>query len=51
VSDINKKENHPVWDVYDEARTARLNVRYYERQLASLRRKNISLEVIIALSV
>ena len=42
---------HPVWDVYDELRTARLNVRYYERQLSRLRCKNISIELILALSV
>ncbi len=43
--------NHPVWNLYEELRTARFNVRYYELQLSSLRRKNFIIEFVIALSV
>ncbi len=45
------KSKHPVWDVYDEYRTARLNVRYYEKQLSKLRRNNILVEIVLAVSV
>lgn len=48
---MNTNAKHPVWDVYDESRTARLNVRYYERQLNSIRRNNFLIELVIALSV
>lgn len=42
--------NHPVWDVYDEFRTARLNVRYYELRLKTLSRFNSFTEWILAIS-
>jgi hypothetical protein len=42
---------NPVWNLYDEYRTARLNVRYYERKLSSLRRNNLSVEFILAISI
>ncbi len=42
---------HPVWDVYDEARTARLNVHYYEHQFQSVARWNFWIELVLALSV
>jgi len=42
---------HPVWNLYDELRTARLNVRYYETKLSSVRRNNIIIEFVLALSV
>jgi len=41
---------HPVWSVYDEYRTARLNVRYYEKQLQRLKRNNFYIESIFAIS-
>jgi len=44
-------DDHPIWGLYDEYRTARFSVRYYERQLKSLRLRNIMIESIIALSV
>ena len=44
-------EEHPVWILYDELRTARLNVRYYEKQLSSIRRNNIIIEFVLALTV
>lgn len=51
MSEISTIAEHPIWDVYDEYRTARFNVRYYERQLSSLKRYNFSIELILALSV
>lgn len=44
-----RSQHHPVWDVYDEYRTARLNVRYYERQLDRMRRKSFWMEFALAL--
>lgn len=43
---VNK--HHPVWDVYDELRTARLNVLYYESQLKRLTRLNTTIEWLLA---
>lgn len=43
-------ENHPVWDVYNEYRTARLNIKYLGKQLIYLRRKNSIIEISLALS-
>lgn len=42
--------NHPVWDVYNEYRTARLNVRCYEMLLSWLERKNKWMEIVILFS-
>ncbi|MBI1910371.1 MAG: hypothetical protein HYS21_00035 [Deltaproteobacteria bacterium] len=42
--------NHPVWNVYDEYRTARLNVRYLEEQLKNLQKKNFWIEFSLAVS-
>jgi hypothetical protein len=39
---------HPVWDIYDEWRTARLNCKYYSAKLAALERSNFWLELVIA---
>jgi len=41
-------ENHPVWIVYDDLRTARLNVKYYECQLQKLQRVNTAMELCLA---
>lgn len=41
---------HPVWNVYDELRTARLNVYYYRRKLAVARRASMVQELVIAIS-
>ncbi|MBF0320479.1 MAG: hypothetical protein HQL01_11825 [Nitrospirae bacterium] len=46
----NDRENNPVWDVYDEYRTARLNVLGNEMQLKWLEKKNKWMEIIIAVS-
>ncbi|MGB8216620.1 MAG: hypothetical protein WCE94_04885 [Candidatus Methanoperedens sp.] len=43
-------KNHPVWDVYDELRTVKLNVRYYESKLKNLSTKNAYTEYILAIS-
>ncbi len=41
---------HPVWDIYDEYRTARLNVKINEYQLAIFKRYNFGIEFILALT-
>lgn len=41
---------HPVWDVYDEFRTARLNVRYYETRLERHKTANMWMDILIAVS-
>ncbi|MBF0556213.1 MAG: hypothetical protein HQK96_16965 [Nitrospirae bacterium] len=43
-------KKHPIWDVYDQYRTARLNVRCYEAQLRWVERKNKWMEIFIAVS-
>lgn len=45
-----KTEEHPVWDVYDQYRTARLNLKYYQIQLNYLKRWNLAIETILAIS-
>jgi len=42
--------DHPVWDVYNELRTARLNVKCLECKIKSLRRKALALEIVMAVS-
>jgi len=42
--------NHPVWSLYDEIRTARLNVKYYGRRLEFLERRNFAFELILLAS-
>lgn len=41
-------QDHPVWDVYDLLRTARLNQLYYGRRLLTLERRNFWAEITIA---
>jgi hypothetical protein len=43
-----RDEEHPVWDVYDLYRTARLNVKYYCGRLSKLQRLNFWMEFILA---
>ena len=43
-------QNHPVWNLYDEMRTARLNVKCLEAEVRSLRGWNNLFEVTIAIS-
>src|SRR3989442_191333 len=43
-------QNHPVWDVYDELRTARLNIKCLSCESARLRRRSNAIEVVLALS-
>lgn len=42
--------HHPVWDVYDQLRTSRLNVKYHAGLLRKYRRINFWLELILAIS-
>lgn len=44
------RETNPVWVVYDKLRTARLNVKYYSRQLQSIERRNFWLEFVLLAS-
>jgi hypothetical protein len=41
---------NPVWTVYNELRTARLNVKYLQRKLRTLKRVNLSYEIIMAVA-
>ncbi|WP_157653609.1 hypothetical protein [Burkholderia ubonensis] len=40
-----KREEHPVWAVYDKLRTARLNVKYYSARLDRFEQLNRILEI------
>lgn len=42
-----RREDHPVWSVYDKLRSACLNVKYYSRRLQTLERLNFGLEFLI----
>ena len=42
--------HHPVWDIYDEFRTARLNVKYYAALLRKYQQLNFWLELTLAIS-
>lgn len=43
-------DTHPVWDVYDLQRTARLNVKFYSHRLAHIERSNFWFELILAIT-
>ena len=51
MNDKKRDRNHPVWDVYDLYRTARLNVKYYSAKLSRLQRNNLIIEVVLAATV
>ncbi len=42
--------NHPVWDVYDLYRTARLNVCYYSTKLNRFQSYNFLIEITLAIT-
>src|SRR5947208_3305339 len=42
--------NHPVWDVYDEMRTARLNIKCLSVEIGILERRSRCIEVILAIA-
>ena len=46
----NSMENHPIWDLYGEFRTARLNVKYHAALLRRYQLINFWVELILALS-
>jgi len=50
TTDHSSRENHPVWAVYDERRTARLNIKCLNAEIKSLQTKNKLVEGTIALS-
>lgn len=41
-------KNHPVWDLYNEYRTARLNKLYFGKQLTVLKRRNLRIDIFLA---
>ncbi len=41
---------NPVWEVYNEVRTARLNVKYLQHQLRRLNKINLGYEIILAVA-
>ncbi|MDD5126462.1 hypothetical protein [Methylovulum sp.] len=42
--------NNQLWDIYDNYRTARLNVKYYCSRLETLERWNFFLEIMVAIA-
>lgn len=46
-----RDRDHPVWDVYNQYRTARLNVKCYLSKLRSIQRENFVIEVILAVTL
>jgi hypothetical protein len=44
---MTKREDHPVWTVYDKLRSARLNVKYYGARLQRIERANLTIEYIL----
>jgi hypothetical protein len=50
MNTTDRSKEHPVWDVYNEFRTARLNVRYHEFKLRSVERLNMLIEWLLAIS-
>lgn len=47
---MHNSSQHPVWAVYDEYRTARLNAKYYTEKLRRTTRSNFLIELLLALS-
>lgn len=45
-----ESKNHPVWNLYNEWRTARLNVKCLQTKIASLRRCNSFVEISLAIA-
>lgn len=43
-----REKHHPVWDVYDQLRTARLNEKYYGCRLQKFERVNFWSEILVA---
>ena len=50
IMGANDSNSHPVWNLYDELRTARLNVRCHEVELQRLKKVNLWSEVTIAIA-
>ncbi len=46
-----RDREHPVWDVYNQFRTARLNVKYYSSKLHNTQRENFLIEVILSITL
>lgn len=50
VAQMDSGARNPVWNVYDEWRTARFNVRYREKELDGLQRTNFIMQIIVAVA-
>jgi len=48
---VPRNMNHPVWNIYDLLRTARLNVLYYEDKLHSTERTIMIMQITLAAAV
>ena len=46
-----RDRNHPVWEVYNLLRTARLNCKYYSEKLHKVEKASTSMQIIIAASL
>jgi hypothetical protein len=50
VNDMTRDLTHPVWRVYDEYRSTKLSIKYYCCLYESIGRRNLGLEVMIAIT-
>lgn len=51
MADSERYDTHPVWQIYKELRTARLNVKYFSIKVSRLERINLIIQIIIAAAV
>ena len=49
TENLPQQKNHPVWEVYDLLRLARLNVKYYTHQLQRIETASRSIDILIAI--
>ncbi len=51
MNNTSRNLNHPVWNIYDLIKTARLNVLYYEHKLQSAEKTMVTMQIILAAAV
>lgn len=51
MADEERNLSHPVWNIYDLLKTARLNVLYYENKLINTERALITMQIVLAAAV
>jgi hypothetical protein len=51
AEDNSRNLQHPVWNIYDQLRTTRLNVLYYEEKLQFSERLQLFMQIILAATV